>query len=162
MSGATGRAGQIVLAAVSLLTLPLSLAWLAVRLLVHLGSWSPRPVSPLAVQALPQLVLVGPALETVQLMLAAALVGRLLAQRRPDAGRNILQCAGIVAFAFIASHVALRGIAALASLPMALLLSGGAVLAVGPARTALRAAYGLILYVVHAWYNAALLVLGGA
>lgn len=162
MSRSGGRAGRRLLGCVCLLLLPLPLAWLAARLAIPLSRWSSRPVSPLAAPALPQLVLVGPLLETVQLMFAAALLVRLLAPRGTGAGQGMLHCAGIVALAFIASHVALRGMAALASLPMALLLSAGAVFAVRQARAMPRAICGLILFAVHALYNAALLVFGGA
>ncbi|MGW8394395.1 hypothetical protein [Pseudoduganella sp. HUAS MS19] len=155
-------AGRLMLGAGLLLALPLSLAWLAARLAPQLGQWPAGGASPLAAQALPQLVLVGPLLETGQLLLAAALVGRLPAQRSAAAGQGMLPCAAIIAFAFVASHVALRGTGAFASLPMALLLSAGAVLAVRQARAAMRAAYGAALFAAHAWYNAALLALGQA
>ncbi|WP_431478301.1 hypothetical protein [Massilia eburnea] len=148
--------------AVLLLALPWSLAWLAARLVLPLERWSARPAAPLAAQALPQLVLVGPLLETLQLMLAAALVGRLLSPCRPVGGQGVLHCTGIVAVAFIASHVALRGMGALASLPMALMLSAGAVCAVRQGRAVLQAKCGVILFAAHAWYNAALLALGDA
>lgn len=147
-----------------LLTVPVLLAWLAVKWLqvieIAHSPYQPAPFSPH--RSLSKLLLWGPLLETVMLLLAAAAVARLLAKRQPGCVANALICAGVIGSAFVASHLLQVGVAALASAPMALLLSIGAAYAVHQPHAVVMARNGFALYACHALYNAAILTCGGA
>jgi hypothetical protein len=109
----------------------------------------------------------GPLLETVLLILAARAVLDVLDQCDTPAGRlrgdrhADTTCGVLVSISFFASHLIQNGPAAAASLPMALLLSAGAVHA---ARRSFRSTFllhGPVLFTLHAGYNAAVLYLHG-
>lgn len=135
-----GAAGMLVL-------LPAALAWGAVQLAQRLGS---KQGAAAATAIDPGRVLLwGPLYETVLLLSAAAALTRLLTRDRP--------AALLIWIAFVASHVAQRGGIALLSLPMAWLLAVGAVRTICQPGWRARAGCGIGLFLMHAWYNAALL-----
>ncbi len=143
-----------------LLGAPVLLAWLAVRSLSMLAHGGDALASPPLRPPLARVLLMGPLLETALLMLSAAAVARALARRQPHASTNVAICAGIVGLSFIGSHVLQSGVAALASLPMALLLSVGAAYAVKQENKLAWARHGLALFAIHVLYNAWLLAFG--
>lgn len=140
-----------------LLTLPLLLAWLAVQVLPILDRDRHPAVSLLSYRPLSWLLVWGPLLETVLLLLAAATVAQVLAKRQPESIYNTAICTGIVGLSFVASHILQSGTAALASLPMGLLLSAGAAYAVQRACRFGLVRHALALFGGHALYNASLL-----
>lgn len=144
-----------------LLGTPILLAWLAVRALSMLAHGEDAVASLPLRLPLARVLLMGPLLETALLMLAAAAVARALALRQPHASANVAICAGMVGLSFIGSHVLQSGVAALASLPMALLLSLGAACAVQQENQRAWARHGVVLFAIHVLYNAWLLALGG-
>lgn len=145
-----------------LLTVPLLMAWLATQALPFLDTDRHSTMLPSTGQSLSWLLLWGPLSETALLLLASAAVTQMLARRKPGSADNAAICTAIIGLSFIASHLLQNGTAALASLPMAILLSAGAAHAVHRFRLFFMLRVGLALFAIHALYNASLLGFGGA
>ena len=148
------------------LVLPLLLAWQSTQTLLvfaDAGAGHAVPHQPVF-----RLVLWGPLLETVLLILAAKVVSHAIAshevrhstQRNP--GRTVVACSTILGMSFVGSHLVQNGEAALASLPMGLLLSAGTAYAAQRPAKSVLVQHGPTLFAMHAVYNAAVLALGGA
>ncbi len=140
--GRPGGAGLV-------LALPVALAWAAAHCAQRLDTRQGTEAATAVEPSLGRVLLWGPLYETVLLLAAAAALARLLARDHA--------AAGLICLAFLSSHVAQRGGIALVSLPMAWLLSLGAVRAVRQRCPRTRGWQGGLLFLVHAWYNAALL-----
>jgi hypothetical protein len=148
------------------LVLPLLLAWQSAQTLPVLADAGAshavlhKPVS--------QLVLWGPLLETALLILAARVVSRAIASRKAGIStqrnprRTLVACSTIIGMSFVGSHLAQNGEAALASLPMGLLLSAYVAHAAQQPAKSVLIQHGPRLFAMHAVYNAAVLALGGA
>ncbi|WEF31394.1 hypothetical protein [Pseudoduganella chitinolytica] len=131
------------------LSVPVALAWAVAFCAQRLGTRQGTEAVTAVGSSLGRVLLWGPLYETVLLLAAAAALARLLARDHA--------AAGLICLAFLSSHVAQRGGIALLSLPMAWLLSLGAVRAVRQRCPRSRAWQVGLLFLVHAWYNAALL-----
>lgn len=145
-----------------LLTVPLLMAWLAIQVLPILGRDQHSAVLPSSDLSMYGFLLWGPLLETALLLLASASVTYLLARRKFGRADNTATCTGIIGLSFVASHLLQNGTAALASLPMAILLSAGAAHAVQQFHILVIVRVGLALFAIHALYNASLLSFSGA
>lgn len=140
-----------------LLMVPMLLAWLADQSLLALGfNRFPLTPPPLPARGLAEVLLWGPLVETAMLLCAAAAVTQAQSFRQPNA-QSVTVCAGIIGIAFVSSHLIQNGPAAFASLPMAVLLSTGAVYTVQKSDKRLWVRCGWNLFAIHAIYNATLL-----
>lgn len=142
-----------------LLIAPISLAYIALQSRVILQKKSYLDALQISGESLISTVVLGPALETAQLMLAAAFVSYGLARRNPDVHKNFLICITLLTFSFTLSHVVLKGANALLSAPMVLLLSTYATYAIKVPKLTILAGRASILFCIHSIYNVSLLLI---
>ncbi|NML16088.1 hypothetical protein [Azohydromonas caseinilytica] len=143
-----------------LLVLPVALAWLSSRGLAWLGA--PPPQASPSAAMLAWLLWWGPLLETALLLAAAAAVTWRATRHRPSAGAGRVACTLIIGLSFLVAHVPQSGPAALASMPMALLLAGRAAHAVRQPARQVGLVHAPALYAMHVAYNASVLWIGSA
>lgn len=106
-----------------------------------------------------RVLLTGPLVETLAMLALAALLTRALRRCRHSERAATLVCAAVIGLSFSLSHVAQQGVVSLLSLPMALWLSLLAARAALPGTATPLARGGGTLFLQHAIYNLALLLL---